>query len=67
MNITKDEGVQPPLTKLTADRSTGHMPEMQIIPDHTIRPQINTRQVPFYPNPLIKFPPRPQDTKITGG
>ena len=51
--------VQPLLTKLTTDRSIGHMPETY----HTIRPKINTRQVPFYPIPLIKSPPRLPDIK----
>ena len=61
--------MQPPLTKLTTDRSIGHMPKTHIIPDYIIRPKINTRQVPFYPDPLIKPPPRPPDTKtqIKGG
>ena len=57
------EVVQPPLTKSTTDRSIGHMPETCIIPDHTIRPKINTRQVPFYPDPLKNSPPRLSDTK----
>ena len=30
------EVMQPPLSMLTTDRSTGHMPETGIIPDHTI-------------------------------
>ena len=47
------EVVHPPLTKPTTDRSIGHMPETCIIPDHTIRPKTNIRQVPFYPDPLI--------------
>ena len=33
------EVVQPPLTKLTIDRSMGHMPETRIICDHIIRPK----------------------------
>ena len=52
------EVIQPPLTKSTTDRSIGHMPETCIIPDHTFRPKINAGQVPFYPDPLIKPPPR---------
>ena len=52
------EVIQPPLTKSTTDRSIGHMPETHIMPDHTIRPKISTEQVPFYPDPLIKSPPR---------
>ena len=40
------------------------MPGTCIIPDHTIRPKINTRQVPFYPDPLIKPPPRLPESKI---
>ena len=39
------------------------MPETCIMPDHTIRPKINVEQVPFYPDPLIKPPPRPPDIK----
>ena len=31
--------IQPPLTKLTTDRSTEHMPETCRMPDHTIRPK----------------------------
>ena len=62
------EVVQPPLTKLTTDRSIGHMLETPIIPNHTIRPKINTSQVPFYPDPLNN--PLPdcliQRHKITG-
>ena len=57
------EVVQPPLTKVTTDRPIGHMPETCIIPDHTIGPNINTRQVPFYLGPLIKSPPRLPDIK----
>ena len=38
------------------------MPENFRIPDHAIRPKINTRQVPFYPDPLIKPPFRLPDT-----
>ena len=34
------------------------MPETHIMPDHTIRPEINAGQVPFYPDSLIKPPPR---------
>ena len=33
------EGIQPPLTKPTTDRSIGHMPETHIMPDHAIRPK----------------------------
>ena len=57
------EVVQPPLTKFTTDRFMGHMPETCVIPDHTIKPKINTRQVPFYPDPLIRPPLRPPDIK----
>ena len=55
--------VQQPVTKSTTDRSIGHMPETYIVPDHTIRPKINIRQVPFYPDTLIKPPPRLPDIK----
>ena len=40
------------------------MPETNIIPDHIIGPIIKTRQVPFYPDPLIKPSLRPLDIKI---
>ena len=39
------------------------MPEIHIMPDHTIIPNIDTGQVPFYPDPLIKPPPRLPDIK----
>ena len=55
--------IQPPLTELTTDRSIGHMPETCIIMDHTMRPNIYAGEVPFYPDPLIKPPPRPPDIK----
>ena len=54
------EVIQPLLTKLTTDRSIGHMPETHIMPDHTIRPNIDAGQVLFYPDPLIN----PTDCKI---
>ena len=57
------EVMQPPLTKSTTDRSIGRVPETCIVPDHIIRAKINTRQVTFYPDPLVKSPPRPPDTK----
>ena len=41
------EVVQPPLTRLTTDKSIGHMPETCIVPDYMIRPNINIRQVPI--------------------
>ena len=51
------EVIQLPLFKSTRDRSIGHMPETHIMPDHTISPNINAGQVPFYPDPLINpFP-----------
>ena len=61
--------VQPPLTKSTTDRPIGHMLETCIIPDYTIRPKIITRQVPFYPDPLINPLTNHQIErhKITGG
>ena len=57
------EVVQPLLTESTTDRSIGHMPETCIIPDHTIRPKINTRHIPFYQDPLIKPPLTPPDIR----
>ena len=41
------EGIQPPLTAPTTDRSIGHMPETHTMPDHTIRPNMSVEQVPF--------------------
>ena len=63
------EVVQPPLTKLTTDRFIGHMPGTNIIPDHIIGPKVNTRQVPFYPDPSTNHLPdcQIQRYKITGG
>ena len=55
------EVIQPPLTKSITDRFIGPMPETCIMPYPTIRSNINAEQVPFYPDPLIKLPPRPQD------
>ena len=59
----QNEVIQPPLTKWTTDRSIGHMAETCIMPDHAIRPKMNTEQVPFYLDPLIKPPPRLPDVK----
>ena len=39
------------------------MPETHIMPNHTRRPKRNAEQVPFYPDPLTKPPPRPPDIK----
>ena len=60
----RKEVIQPPLTKSTTDRSIGHMPETCIMSDHTIRPNINAVQVPFYPESLTKPPPRLPDIKM---
>ena len=57
------EVIQPPLTRLTTDRSIGHMSETCRMPDHTIRQNINAEKVPCYPNPLIKPPLRLPDIK----
>ena len=55
------ELIQPHLTKPTTDRPIGHMPETCIMSNHANRPKINAEQVPFYPDPLIKCPPRLPD------
>ena len=57
------EVIQPSQIRLTTGRSIEHMPETCIMPDHTIRPKINTEQVPLYPDPMIKPPPRLPDIK----
>ena len=56
--------MQQALTQLTTDRSIGHRPETSIIPDHTIGSKINAGQVPFYPDLLIKLPPRLPDINM---
>ena len=57
------ESVQTPLTKLTTDRLIGQMPEACIMPEHTIRSKVTETQIPIYPDPLMKPPPRPLDVK----
>ena len=55
--------IQPPLTRSTTERSKDNMAKTCIMHDHTIRPIINAEQVPVYPDPLIKPPPRPPGIK----
>ena len=59
----KKEGIQTPFTKPTANRHIGQMPETCIMPEHTIRPKVTETQIPIYPDPLMKPPPRPPDVK----
>ena len=58
------EGIQTPLTKPTTDRHIGQIPETCIMPQHTIRPKVTGTQIPIYPDPLMKPPPRPLDVKM---
>ena len=34
------------------------MPETCIMPEHTIRPKVTETQIPIYPDPQMKPPPR---------
>ena len=57
------EGIQTPLNKQTTVRHIEQMPETGIMPEHTIRPKVTEMQIPIYPGPLMKPPPRPLDIK----
>ena len=57
------EGIQTPLTKPTTDRLVGKLLETCIMFEHKIRPKMNEEQIPFYPDPLMKPPPRLPDIK----
>ena len=57
------EGTQTPLTKQTTDRHIEQRPETGIMPEHTIRPKVTETQIPIYPDPLMKPPPRLPDLK----
>ena len=50
------EGIQTHLTKPTTDRLIEQLPETCIMPEHTIRPKMNAKQVPFYPDPVSETP-----------
>ena len=39
------------------------MRETCIMPEHTIRPKVTATQIPIYPDPLRKPPPRLLDVK----
>ena len=58
------EGIQTPLTKPAIDRLIGQMPETCIMPEHTIRPKVTETQIPIYPDPLMKPPPKQDNGKI---
>ena len=62
------EGIQTPLSKPTTDSHIEQRPETCIMPEHTMRPKVTERQIPIYPDPLVKPPPRLTDIKhkITG-
>ena len=64
LNIAKQrEGIQTPLTKRTTARHIEPKPETGIILEHTIRPRTTKTQLPIYPDPLMKPPPRLPDIK----
>ena len=58
------EGMQTYLTKPTTDRHIDQRPETCIMPEHTIRPKVTETQIPIYPDPLMKPPPRLPDVKM---
>ena len=39
-------------------------PEASIMPEHTIRQKVTEMQIPIYPDPLMKPPPRLPDIKM---
>ena len=53
------EGIQAPLTKQTTVRHIKQRPEIDIMPEHTIRPKVTETQISNYLDPLRKPPPRP--------
>ena len=58
------EGPQAPLTKQTTERHIEQRPETHIMPEHTIRPKMTETQIPIYPDPLVKPPPRLWDIEM---
>ena len=63
--LTKQrEGMQMPLTKQTTVRHIEQRPETGIMSEHTNRPQVTEMQIPIYPDPLMKPPPRLPDVKM---
>ena len=52
------------MTKPTTDRHIEQRPETCIMPEHTIRPKVTEMQIPIYPDPLKKPPPRLLDIKM---
>ena len=58
------EGIQTLLTKQTTIRHIEQRPETGIMPEHTNRPKVTKIQIPIYPDPLMKPPPRPPDIKM---
>ena len=63
--LTKQiEGLQTPLTEQTTVRYTAQEPENDIIPKHISKPTVTEINIPIYPDPLMKPPPRPPDVKV---
>ena len=52
------------MTKPATDRHKEQRPETCIMPEHTIRPKVIETQIPIYPDPLMKSPPRLPDVKM---
>ena len=57
-------GIQTPLTKQITVRHIEQKPETSIIPEHIIRLKVTGIQIPIYPDPLMKLPPRLPDIKM---
>ena len=58
------ESMQTLVTRQTAIRHIEQKPETGIMPEHIIRSKVTEIQIPIYPDPLMKPPPRPPDIKM---
>ena len=52
------------MSRQTTVRHIEQRPDTGIMPEHIIRPKVTEIQMPIYPNPLMKPPPRPLDIKM---
>ena len=59
-----EEGIKTPLTMPSTDRHIGQRPETCIVSEPTVRPKVIETQIPIYPDPLMKPPPRLPDVKM---
>ena len=51
------------MARQNADRHTKQRPEIGKVPEHFIRPTVTEIQIPIYPNPLMKSPPKLPEIK----